>query len=113
MVAQTDLEGSNTYRDLSNIVKVTPAQKDLEGNNTEVKKETVKKLTTKYSAEIFTVTVSESGQNQLDKIHEEKDTTGLRRWVAKNMKVKDAKLLRIGSEGDQFQDDLEKLVKVL
>lgn len=88
-------------------------QTDLQGNNTEVKKETVKKLTTKYSADIFTVTVSESGQNQLDKIHEEKDTTGLRRWVAKNMKLRDPKLMRTGSEGEAFQDDLEKLVKVL
>lgn len=90
-----------------------PIQKDLQGNDTEVKKETVKKLTTKYSADIFTVTVSETGQNQLDKLHEEKDISGIRRWIAKNMKVKDAKLLRIGSEGEQFQDDLEKFLKVL
>lgn len=88
-------------------------QKDLQGNDTEVKKETVKKLTTKYIAEVFTVTVSESGQNQLDKLHEEKDVAGLRRWVAKNMKVKDAKLLRTEEEGKQFQDDLERLVNVL
>lgn len=89
------------------------AQKDLEGNDTKVKKETVKKLTTKYSADIFTVAVSETGQNQLDKLHEEKDTAGIRRWVAKNMKVKDPKLLRIDNEGEQFQEDLEKLVKVI
>jgi len=88
-------------------------QKDLEGNDTEVKKETVKKLTTKYSAEIFTVTVSEAGQNQLDKLHEEADTMGLRRWVAKNMKLRDQKLLRTGSEGEAFQADLEKFTKVL
>ncbi len=90
-----------------------PTQKDLQGNDTEVKKETVKKLTIKYLAEIFTVTVSEAGQNQLDKIHEEKDIVGLRRWVTKNMKLKDPKLLLSGSEGTQFQDDLERLVKVL
>ncbi len=90
-----------------------PTQKDLQGNDTEVKKETVKKLTTKYSAEIFTVTVSEAGQNQLDKLHEEKDNMGLRRWVTKNMKVKDPKLLRHGEEGAQFQDDLERLCKAL
>jgi hypothetical protein len=90
-----------------------PTQKDLQGNDTEVTKETVKKLTTKYLAEIFTVTVSESGQNQLDKLHEEKDDAGLRRWAAKNMKLRDPNLLRTGSEGEQFQADLEKLCKAL
>jgi len=88
-------------------------QKDLEGNNQEIKKETVNKQTTKYLADIFTVAVSETGQNQLDKLHEEADTMGIRRWIAKNMKVRDPKLLRTGEEGEQFQTDLEKLCKVL
>ncbi len=88
-------------------------QKDLEGNDTNVKKETVKKIVTKYAADIFTVTVSETGQNQIDKLHEKKDNAGLRRWVAKNMKVKDPKLLMIDNEGEQFQEDLEKMLKVL
>jgi hypothetical protein len=89
------------------------AQKDLEGNNTEVKKEIVKRSTTKYLADIFTVTVSESGETQLDKLHEEADIMGIRRWVAKNMKLREPKALRTGSEGEQFQVDLEKLCKVL
>lgn len=89
------------------------AQKDLQGNDTEVKKETVKKLTTKYSAEIFTVTVSETGQSQLDKLHEEADTMGLRRWVAKNMKLRDPTALRNGEEGQAYLDDLNKFCKVL
>jgi len=99
---------NNTYRGIN-----MSSQKDLEGNTQEVKKETVKKLTTKYSAEIFTVTVSEAGQNQLDKLHEEADVMGLRRWVAKNMKLRHPTLLRAGSEGTAFQNDLEKLCKAL
>ena len=88
-------------------------QKDLEGNETEVKKETVKKLTTKYIADIFTISVTEAGQDQLDKLNEEKDEMGKRRWVVKNMKVRDPKELRSGEEGAIFQSDLEKLVKAL
>ncbi len=88
-------------------------QKDLEGNETEVKKETVKKLTTKYTADVFTVSVSEAGQDQLDKLNEEGDITGKRRWVVKNMKVRDPKLLSTGEEGIAFQADLEKLLKAL
>ncbi len=90
------------------------AQIDLEGNDKEeVRKEIVKKSTTKYLAAVFTVSVSEAGQDQLDKLHEEADTAGLRRWIAKNMKVRDPKLLRTGEEGQAFQSDLEKLMKVL
>lgn len=88
-------------------------QKDLEGKETEVQKEIVKRLTTKYAADFFSISVTEPGQDQLDKLNEEKDITGKRRWVAKNMKVKDPKLLQIGNEGEQFQKDLEKLVKVI
>ncbi|MFH1769862.1 MAG: hypothetical protein ABH833_04340 [Parcubacteria group bacterium] len=88
-------------------------QKDLEGNETDVQKETVKKLTTKYVADYFIISVSETGQDQIDKLNEEKDITGKRRWIAKNMKVKDPKLLRSESEGEQFQNDLDKLIKVL
>ena len=88
-------------------------QKDLEGNETNVEKETTTKLVTKYIADIFTVSVTETGRDQLDKLNEEKDITGKRRWISKNMKVKDPKLLMIDNEGEQFQEDLEKLVKVL
>ncbi len=88
-------------------------QKDLEGNESEVKKETVKKLTTKYTADVFTVSVTEAGQDQLDKLNEEQDITGKRRWLVKNMKVRDPKLLSTGEEGEAFQADLEKLIKAL
>ncbi len=88
-------------------------QKDLEGNESEVKKESIKKLTTKYTADVFTVSVSEAGQDQLDKLNEERDEMGKRRWVAKNMKVRDPKELRSGEEGAAFQADLEKLLKAL
>ncbi len=88
-------------------------QKNLEGNETEVKKETINKLTSKYIADVFTVSVTEAGQDQLDKLNEEVDTTGKRRWIVKNMKVRDPKLLRTGEEGATFQSDLEKLLNTL
>jgi len=88
-------------------------QKDLEGNEAGVKKEVVRKLTTKYTADVFAVSVTETGQDQLDKLHEEADVDGLRRWTAKNMKVKNMAAFRAGEEGAAFQGDLEKLVKEL
>jgi len=88
-------------------------QKDLEGNEAEVKKETVKKLTTKYIADVFNVSVTEAGQDQLDKLTEESDVMGKRRWIVKNMKLRDPKELISGEEGAIFQSDLEKLVKAL
>lgn len=88
-------------------------QIDLEGNKTEVKKELIKKTTTKYTADVFSVSVSEAGKDQLDKLHEEADTSGIRRWVAKNMKLRDPKPLINGSEGEAFQADLDKLVNAL
>jgi len=89
------------------------AQKDLEGNDKEVKKEIVKKQTVKYTADVFMISVSESGQDQLDKINEEADMIAKRRWIIKNVKVKNVDLLRNGEEGQQFQGDLEKLLKAL
>ena len=88
-------------------------QKDLEGNETGVTKETVKRLTVKYTADAFTVSVTETGEGQLDKLHEGADIAGIRRWVVRNMKVRDPKLLRSGEEGAVFQSDLEKLVEEL
>lgn len=78
-----------------------------------VEKEVIKKSTVKYIADAFYMSISESGQDQIDKLNEEKDQTGKRRWVAKNMRVKDIKLIRSESEGEQFQADLEKLIVVI
>ncbi len=88
-------------------------QKDLEGNDSEVRKETVNKLTTKYITDVFTVSVTEAGQDQIDKLNDEKDIIGKRRWLVKNMKVRDPKLLSTGEEGEAFQADLEKLLNAL
>jgi len=79
----------------------------------DVEEESIKKVTKRYTAKTFYMNVSEAGQDQIDKINEEKDTASKRRWVAKNMKVKDPKLLIHQGEGKQFQDDLDKLILVI
>lgn len=89
------------------------AQTDLNGNVTHVKKEKINKTTLKLTAAAFTISISEAGQDQLDKLHEEADTNGLRRWAAYRMKLKDKDLLHANEEGMDFQNDLEELVKEL
>ena len=88
-------------------------QVDLEGNKTDVEKETVTKQIKTFTASFFYIDVSETGQDQIDKLNEEKDIVGKRRWIANKMRVKDPKLLRAEHEGEQFQEDLEKLTKVI
>lgn len=89
------------------------SQVDLEGNKSGVKKELVKKTTAKYTADVFAVSVSEAGQDQLDRLHEEADTNGIRRWVAYHMKAINRDLLPINEEGKAFQSDLDKFCSVL
>lgn len=89
------------------------SQLDLEGNETGVKKELVKKTTTKYTADVFTISVSEAGQDQLDRLHEEANIDGIRRWTAFHMKVINRDLLPLNEEGKAFQSDLDKFCEVL
>lgn len=90
-----------------------PNKDELKTEQSKVEKEIVNKHTTKFIADTFYINVSETGENQLDKLNEEGDIIGKRRWVAKNMKLKDQKLLRPKEEGAMFQADLEMLVKVI
>jgi hypothetical protein len=79
----------------------------------EVETEILKKMTKKLTAQVFYVNISEQGQNTIDKLNEEKDVIGKRRWIAKNMRVKDMKLLISEREGEMFQNDLEKLITAI
>ncbi|TFG94900.1 hypothetical protein E4H12_14335 [Candidatus Thorarchaeota archaeon] len=78
------------------------AQQTIEG--TDVKRETVTVKKDVYAGRFYTLTLSDSAKEQLDKLAEK--SVDNRHWIACHMKIKEK--LTVNHEGKCFQDDLEQ-----